>query len=103
MSQTLLPAVFGSEGTLNLRGFIPVLTTPFHADASIDESSLRKRVDFCIGGGVAGLCAPAFCDSSSYHICCMNRRRKAVAAATALQGASRIFIVGGTFQPKGYL
>ncbi len=39
------------------------------------------------------------CGSSSYrlslppqHICRMSRRRKAVAAATALQGASRIFI-----------
>lgn len=50
---------------MNLRGVIPVLTTPFHADASIDESSLRSQVDFCIASGVAGLCAPAF--GSEYY------------------------------------
>ena len=37
---------------MNLRGVIPVLTTPFHADESIDESSLRRQIDFCIASGV---------------------------------------------------
>ena len=36
-------------------------------------------------------------------ICRMNRRRKAVAAATALQGASRIFIVSGAPKAHGRL
>ncbi len=31
---------------MNLRGVIPVLTTPFHADESIDESSLRQAGRF---------------------------------------------------------
>ena len=34
-------------------------------------------------------------------ICRMNRRRKAVAAATALQGAARIFRLGGAPQAEG--
>ncbi len=61
---------------MNLRGVIPVLTTPFHADASIDESSLRQQVDFCIGSGVAGLCAPAF-GSEYYKLSDSERSRVA--------------------------
>jgi 4-hydroxy-tetrahydrodipicolinate synthase len=50
---------------MNWRGVIPVLTTPFHADGSIDENSLRRQVDYCVASGAAGLCAPAF--GSEYY------------------------------------
>jgi dihydrodipicolinate synthase/N-acetylneuraminate lyase len=50
---------------MNLRGVIPILLTPFHEDGSVDEDSLRKQIDFCIAGGSAGLCAPAF--ASEYY------------------------------------
>ena len=50
---------------MNWCGVIPVLVTPFHADASVDEESLRRQVDFCIANGVAAVCAPAF--GSEYY------------------------------------
>jgi 4-hydroxy-tetrahydrodipicolinate synthase len=50
---------------MQLRGIIPVLATPFHADESIDEEYLRREVDFCIERGAAALCTPAF--GSEYY------------------------------------
>jgi 4-hydroxy-tetrahydrodipicolinate synthase len=61
---------------MNFGGVIPVLTTPFHADASIDEGSLRQQVDFCLAGGVAGLCGPAF-GSEYYKLADFERMRMA--------------------------
>lgn len=59
---------------MNLRGVIPVLLTPFHADASVDEISLRRQINFCIANRVAGLCAPAFA-SEYYKLSDAERRR----------------------------
>ncbi|HEY6293790.1 MAG TPA: dihydrodipicolinate synthase family protein [Terriglobia bacterium] len=75
---------------MNLRGVVTVLTTPFHADASIDESSLRRQVDFCIAGGVAGLCAPAF-GSEYYKLSDSERRR--VAEVVVQHGDHRVPIL----------
>ncbi len=67
---------FNDEGKMNLRGVVPVLATPFHADASIDESFLRRQIDFCSASGVARLCAPAF-GSEYYKLSDSERRRVA--------------------------
>jgi dihydrodipicolinate synthase/N-acetylneuraminate lyase len=36
------------------------MATPFHADESIDEPSLRKQIDFSIAHGAAAICGPGF-------------------------------------------
>jgi len=42
--------------SLNLRGIIPPLVTPFKADESIDEEAFRKNIHFMISKGVHGVC-----------------------------------------------
>lgn len=38
-----------------IRGVVPILVTPFHADGSIDEESLARLIDFNVAAGVHGL------------------------------------------------
>lgn len=38
-----------------MQGVFPILVTPFHDDARVDEESLRRLVDFNIDAGVHGL------------------------------------------------
>jgi 4-hydroxy-tetrahydrodipicolinate synthase len=38
-----------------MRGVFPILATPFTDDGAVDEKSLKRLVDFCIGCGVHGL------------------------------------------------
>src|SRR5262245_20602659 len=45
---------------LRLHGITPGMATPFHADESIDEPSLRKQIDFSIAHGAAAICGPGF-------------------------------------------
>lgn len=45
---------------LRLNGITPVMATPFREDGSIDESSLRKEIDFSIEHGAAAICGPGF-------------------------------------------
>ena len=45
---------------MKLRGAIPVMAAPYYEDESIDESGLRKQVDFSISHGAAAVCAPGF-------------------------------------------
>ena len=41
--------------TLDLTGANTLLVTPFHADGSIDELSLRRLIDHVIEGGARGV------------------------------------------------
>ena len=82
---------------MNLRGVVPVLVTPFHEDASIDESSLRKQIDFCIANGASGLCAPAF-GSEYYKLSDAERWR--VAEVVVQHSAHRVPILVNTGSPS---
>ncbi|WP_432969845.1 dihydrodipicolinate synthase family protein [Dactylosporangium sp. CA-233914] len=44
----------------DVRGLIPVLATPFHADGSIDPDSLRRLVAFSLAAGVDGVAVFGF-------------------------------------------
>lgn len=61
---------------MKLRGFIPVLATPFDADERIDEESLRKQADFAIKAGAAAICVPGF-GSEFYKLSDPERYRMA--------------------------
>jgi 4-hydroxy-tetrahydrodipicolinate synthase len=50
---------------LRLNGIVPVMCTPFLADESIDEASLRRQIDFAIENGAAAVCGPGF--ASEYY------------------------------------
>lgn len=42
--------------SLNLRGSIPALLTPFRRDGSIDEEGFRRNVEFTVRGGSVAVC-----------------------------------------------
>ncbi len=45
---------------LRLNGITPVVVTPFNEDESIDDSALRRQIDFAIEAGAAAICGPGF-------------------------------------------
>ena len=57
--------------TVQLRGVLTALATPFTADGSVDEALLRKVVDRSIDGGVHGVVA---CGSTG-EFSALSRRR----------------------------
>ncbi len=57
--------------TVQLRGVLTALATPFAADGSVDERRLRDVVDRSIDGGVHGVVA---CGSTGEFSCADPRR-----------------------------
>jgi 4-hydroxy-tetrahydrodipicolinate synthase len=45
------------DNTREIKGIVPVLTTPLNRDGSVDESALRNIVEFLISTGVGGFWA----------------------------------------------
>jgi 2-keto-3-deoxy-L-arabinonate dehydratase len=45
---------------MRLNGIIPVMATPFRDDESIDESALRRQIDFTIDRGAVAVCGPGY-------------------------------------------
>ena len=45
--------------TKNWRGIFAIVVTPFTEDFELDESALRRQIDFCTQAGAAGLVGPA--------------------------------------------
>jgi dihydrodipicolinate synthase/N-acetylneuraminate lyase len=80
---------------MHLRGVVPVLLTPFSADESIDENSLRNAVDFAIDSGARGLCALAFA-SEYYKLSSSEQRRIAKVVIEHTAGRVPVFISIGT-------
>lgn len=61
---------------MNLRGFVPVLATPFDEDERIDEESLRKQANFAVNAGATAICVPGF-GSEFYKLSDPERYRMA--------------------------
>jgi 4-hydroxy-tetrahydrodipicolinate synthase len=78
------------SGAAPLRGCIPIVVTPFLADETIDEESLRAQVEWLIGEGVHGLATPAIA-SEGYKLDEAERER--VVAIVVEQSAGRLPVV----------
>lgn len=78
---------------MKLRGVITVMTTPFHADESIDEDSLRHEVDFAIETGSVAVCTPGF-GSEFYKLSDPERYR--VSKIVVEQTARRVPVIIST-------
>lgn len=50
----------------NLSGILPVIPTPFNADASIDKEAIKKIVKFCIESGANALVFPGVASEYDY-------------------------------------
>ncbi|MFN8470915.1 MAG: dihydrodipicolinate synthase family protein [Anaerolineae bacterium] len=73
-----------------LRGCIPIVATPFHADGSIDETSLKAEVEWLIAGGVHGLATPAIA-SEGYKL--SDAERECVVALVVEEARGRVPVV----------
>lgn len=49
-----------SKRGTNINGVVPIIPIPFRADDSIDETSLRRCVEFVCTRPMAGMCLPAY-------------------------------------------
>ncbi len=64
-----------------LRGIIPPVVTPFHADESLDLGALQKHIDFMLSHGVHGIFVLG--TTGEFYALDENEKQQVVAAAMA--------------------
>jgi 4-hydroxy-tetrahydrodipicolinate synthase len=79
--------------TVQLRGVLTALATPFAADGSVDEARLRALVDRSIEGGVHGVVA---CGSTGEFSALSSDERRLVVETVVDQTARRVPVVAQT-------
>ena len=79
--------------TVQLRGVLTALTTPFAADGSVDEERLRALVDRSVEGGVHGVVA---CGSTGEFSALSGDERRLVVETVVDQTARRVPVIAQT-------
>src|SRR5918992_1180838 len=79
--------------TVQLRGVLTALATPFTADGSVDEPRLRALVDRSIDGGVHGVVA---CGSTGEFSALSSDERRLVVETVVDQAARRVPVIAQT-------
>src|SRR3954451_16765914 len=79
--------------TVQLRGVLTALATPFAADGSVDQARLRALVDRSIEGGVHGVVA---CGSTGEFSALSSDERRLVVETVVDQTAHRVPVVAQT-------
>jgi 4-hydroxy-tetrahydrodipicolinate synthase len=79
--------------TVQLRGVLTALATPFAADGSVDEATLRALVDRSIEGGVHGVVA---CGSTGEFSALTGDERRLVVETVVDQVARRVPVIAQT-------
>jgi 4-hydroxy-tetrahydrodipicolinate synthase len=79
--------------TVQLRGVLTALATPFAADGSVDEARLRALVDRSIEGGVHGVVA---CGSTGEFTSLSSDERRLVVETVVDQTARRVPVIAQT-------
>jgi 4-hydroxy-tetrahydrodipicolinate synthase len=79
--------------TVQLRGVLTALATPFAADGSVDEARLRALVDRSIEGGVHGVVA---CGSTGEFSALTSDERRMVVETVVDQVARRVPVIAQT-------
>jgi 4-hydroxy-tetrahydrodipicolinate synthase len=79
--------------TVQLRGVLTALATPFTANGSVDEARLRALVDRSIEGGVHGVVA---CGSTGEFSALSNDERRLVVETVVDQAARRVPVIAQT-------
>lgn len=81
----------------NIEGIVPIIPIPFFQDGSIDESSLRRVIDYCVAERAAAVCLPAY-GSEFYKLAEAERLR--VVRVAVEQSAGRVPVVGQANHPS---
>src|SRR6187431_484206 len=79
--------------TVQLRGVLTALATPFTADGSLDVARLRALVDRTIDGGVHGVVA---CGSTGEFSALSGDERRRVVETVVDQTAHRVPVIAQT-------
>jgi 4-hydroxy-tetrahydrodipicolinate synthase len=79
--------------TMQLRGILTALATPFSADGSVDEAKVRALVDRSIEGGVHGVVA---CGSTGEFSALSSDERRLVVETVVDQAAHRVPVIAQT-------
>ena len=79
--------------TVQLRGVLTALATPFTADGSVDEARLRALVDRSIDGGLHGVVA---CGSTGEFSALSSDERRLVVETVVDQTARRVPVIAQT-------
>ena len=80
-----------------LFGVVPVIPTPFTKKEEIDETALRKLIDFAIAGGVMAVCLPAY--ASEFYKLTDEEKLRVVKIAVA-HASGRLQIVAQSNHPS---
>ncbi len=86
-----------SEHKRELTGVVPIIPTPFNEKEEVDENGLRKLIDFAIGGGVDGVCLPAY--ASEYYKLTDEEKVRIVKIAVG-QSDNRLQIIAQSNHPS---
>lgn len=81
-----------------LRGVVPIVPTPFHADGTLDLPGLRRVVDYLVGAGVHGL---AVLGVASEVYALTDAERLQVAETAVAQAGGRLPVVAGCSHASG--
>ena len=84
------PMQMSKSGSPQIEGVVPVIPMPFDVDEGIDESALRRLVNFAIGCGVPAICLPAY-GSEFYKL--SDEERARVVQIAVDQAAGRLLVI----------
>jgi 2-keto-3-deoxy-L-arabinonate dehydratase len=85
------------KNTKELYGVVPIIPTPFTSNEEIDETSLRKLVEFAIEAGVGAACLPAY--ASEFYKLTDDEKLRVVRVAVE-QASGRLQIVAQSNHPS---
>jgi 4-hydroxy-tetrahydrodipicolinate synthase len=80
-----------------LSGVVPIVPTPFTEAEEIDESSLRRLIDFAVSNKLEAVCLPAY--ASEFYKLTDEEKRRVVRIAVE-QSAGRIKIIAQSNHPS---
>jgi 4-hydroxy-tetrahydrodipicolinate synthase len=83
--------------TIDLRGVVPVVPTPFRADESIDLEGLAACIEFAVRSGVCAVCLPAY--ASEFYKLTEAERRLVLETAIRI-AAGRVAVVAQSNHPS---
>lgn len=80
-----------------LTGVVPIVPTPFTKDEEVDESALRRLIDFAVDRQLEAVCLPAY--ASEFYKLTDEEKRRVVKIAVE-QSAGRIKIMAQSNHPS---